>query len=315
MADPNIDTNLTFPPQLATYTYWMTFRFYSYNIPPVPGFGAPNAVLQQLSVMRLPLPNSMIDHQDIVFSVEDMGLIAGSALARLQQIPNGTAGQQAAALAAGGLLGAGATAGVNIGNRGLPGGNAGGGNIILQTQGVAVNPFLSVMFKSPAFKKHAFKWKLSPVNQNESVIMNNIINTFRYNQLPALSSAFGGTMLSYPNIVQVSVSVASTPSNWQGSNFTYAFKPAVLESFAVNFTPSGQPSFFGTTSAPTETEISVSLLEVEYWLRDSWAQGPGATGGQSVENLLNSLNGLIPSSSPVSSNPALDGLATVGGAG
>ena len=73
--------------------------------------------------------------------------------------------------------------------------------------------------------------------------------------LPDQSGALGGTLLTYPNIVQVAVNVN------QGSYFTYMFKPAVIESFNVDFTPQGQPSFFGSTQAPTAVHIDMNLLE------------------------------------------------------
>jgi hypothetical protein len=124
--------------------------------------------------------------------------------------------------------------------------------------GTAMNPMLTVMFKQPTFKQHSLEWKLTPSNQNESQTLNSIVNSFKYNMLP--DSAGAGVLLSYPNIVQIRVSAADPDF------FTYVFKPAVIESFSVNYTPSGTPSFFGTTKAPTEVQIRLGLMEIEYWL-------------------------------------------------
>jgi hypothetical protein len=271
----------------------MTFNFYQYNVPSGGGQSTaasralsnaqdPGVILNPLGTIRLPLPNSMVDHQDVVYAVEDLGMVAGAALSKFQQ----SGSWKDAAIA--GAKGIGTQSTVNIGNAG-PGGSAGGGNILLQTQGLAVNPFLSVMFKSPAFKKHAFKWLLSPVNEPETIDLNTIINSFRYNQLPAATSAFAGALLAYPNIVQVTVSGSSPPDQVDRA-FSYTFKPAVIESFAVNFTPGGQPSFFGSTGGPTQAEITMSLLEIEYWLQNDYSGNPTARGVATAANVENELN-------------------------
>ena len=84
---------------------------------------------------------------------------------------------------------------------------------------------------------------------------------FKFNMLPDTSGAIGGTLLSYPNIVQV------TASNGSSGYWTYLFKPAVVESMQVNFAPQGQASFFGTTNAPTAVEIRLNLHEIEFFLQ------------------------------------------------
>lgn len=283
--------SLVFPRNLIDYSFYFTFNFYQYNVPLGGGQTAnPTAsvVLTSLGTIRLPFPNQMVDHQDVVFAVEELGLVAGAALARFQQSGSW---KDAAAGAATGLT---VDALRNIGNA-IPGSGGNGGNVVLQTQGLAVNPFLSVMFKSPAFKKHAFKWKLSPVNEAESADLNTIVNTFRFNQLPSATAAFSGALLAYPNIVQVTVS-GSVPPEFSGTSmFSYTFKPAVIESFAVNFAPNGQASMFGTTGAPTEVEINMSLLEIEYWLQNDYGINPTTRGNataasisQSIDNFLRS---------------------------
>ena len=70
---------------------------------------------------------------------------------------------------------------------------------VLQLGGLAQNPFLTVLFKSPTFKRHSFSWKLSPNSADESNTLRDIIQTFRSNMLPALSPNVGGTLLTYPN--------------------------------------------------------------------------------------------------------------------
>jgi hypothetical protein len=85
--------------------------------------------------------------------------------------------------------------------------------------------------------------------------------------LPNQSVALGGTLLSYPNIVQVTVSNTN-------DYFRYEFRPSVIENFSVNYTPDGQPSFFGSTKAPTAVELRLELMEIEYWLSNDYDVQP-----------------------------------------
>lgn len=271
--------SMRFPIDLEKQPFWISFSFYQYNMPSVV---SQNVYYSDKGTIRLPLPNSMVDSQHVQYSAESLALLTGAAISQLQE--NNLVG----AAAIGGLsaIGLGSDASRLINN---PTAQA-----ALQTQGVAVNPFLTVMFKQPSFKQHALEWKLAPSNQQESLELNAIINTFRGNMLPDQNGALGGSLLTYPNIVQVTIS-ANDPSF-----FTYVFKPAVIETCDVNFTPSGQPSFFGSTLAPTEIQLRISLMEIEYWLSSDYGiqNGTGANLTPSnaiaaVKNFQNNVSNVI----------------------
>lgn len=294
---PQAGQSLTFPGDLVSYPFWMSFSFYQYRRPnvgynpnsfnrgitsisqqfmpngvqgPTTGGGILNSVG---NTIRLPLPNQMVDNQEVQYTEEEAGLTAGMAINAFQQSGGGGVGAAKAVgvAALGGLLGADRLS------------SSKAAALATQMMGVAVNPFLTVLFKSPKFKRHQLSWRLSPTNVKESATLNTILTTFRYNQLPSMSGAAGGALLTYPNIVQISVS--------NSSSFLYRFKPAVIESLSINFTPGGQPSFFGRSGTPTEIEIRLSLLEIEYYLQDDY--GIPNTGGRDVgEDLVNAIKGL-----------------------
>lgn len=263
--------SLVFPKNLGNYPFWMTLAFYKYQRPNVgaPSDRAnlsvtnsknPNFIKNQGEVIRLPLPNQMVDSQDVLYSEEEAGLAAGMAINAFQSAGGGGAGAfagVAAGVAAGAL-------GVDrlLNNKAV--------NTAAQLVGVTVNPFLTVMFKSPKFKRHTLSWRLSPTNVEESQSLGDIVKAFKYNQLPSMTGSVGGSLLTYPNIVQITV------SNTNGT-FPYRFKPAVVENLSINFTPAGQPSFFGQTKAPTEIELRLTLLEIEYYLQDDFG-APNTTG-------------------------------------
>lgn len=256
-ADPQ-PGGLYFPERLQTQPYWMSFSFYEYQMPDVVNiFGGNNnqkVYYNDKGTIRLPLPNNMTDGHHVEYQAESLSLAqaAGAQIAK-----QGGVGNMLTGLATQGVVsGLGNFVTNAIGKPNL--------NPVLQSQGVILNPFLTVMFKSPAFKEHNFAWKLTPSNQHESMMVNQIINTFRMNMLPDQSGALGGTLLTYPNIVQINVSVNDA------TFFTYPFKPAVIKNFEVNFTGGGQPSFFGRTNAPTEVEIRMNVMEIEYWLSSDY---------------------------------------------
>lgn len=254
---------LVFPLDLEDQDFYMLFTFYEYNRP---NFAA-NPILADVGTIRLPLPNQMGDNQRVLYSEENLDVVLGAALNNYSGAPtNNSKALGLAAASVGVVTGANQNAQNIVDNLGA--------RTIQQLNGVAVNPFLTMMFKSPAFKQHSFSWKLSPSNVSESAVLNAIINTFRYNQLPDQTGAIGGTLLSYPHIVQITVTSGQTPY------FTYNFKPAVIEGFEINFAPNGQPSFFGATRAPTEVEIRLSLTEIEYWLASDY--GAATTIGQNL---------------------------------
>jgi hypothetical protein len=261
------NSSKSFPSNLSSFPFWMSFNFYQYQMP--------DYITQQMNkklvgvggAIRLPLPNSMIDANHVEYSAEGIGLAGAAAIQAVNTIENVNVNTLSSTLlGAAGV--AGALAGAGIVNKI---GNSTAVRAALATQGVALNPFLTVLFKSPAFKRHTLSWKLAPSNQNESRVLNYIITAFRGNMLPGQTQALGGALLTYPNIVQVSVNSSSE------EYFKYSFKPAVITDCSINFTASGQPSFFGSTKAPTEVELRLELMEIEYWLSSDYEIGENQT--------------------------------------
>jgi hypothetical protein len=278
--------SMYFPKDLSKQPFWISFSFYQYQMPDLI---KQDVYYNDQGTIRLPLPNTMTDSQHVEYSAESLSLSQATSVAGAKAIggPNGSAGGVLAGLGIGAASGALSQAAGALGGGGaqaLYDGAKGVGAPVLQTAGMALNPFLSVMFKSPAFKQHSLSWKLSPSNEKESQTLNSIINTFRMNMLPNQSGALAGTLLTYPNIVQTTISVNN------GQYFTYAFKPAVIQNMDINFAPSGQPSFFGNTKAPTEIEIRLQLMEIEYWLASDYGLQDNSLATKISEAVNSALN-------------------------
>jgi hypothetical protein len=240
----NARGSMAFPWDLEKQPYWMSFAFVAYSKTVTKGRAIDqNLYFEDTGMIRLPLPNSMVDDQQINYSAEPLNTAV---------LMNKTAADAASA-----------------------------------ATGTITNPLLTVLFKSPAFKKLQFEWKLAPSNESESRTINSIINTIKYNMLPSISG--GGIALSYPNVVQLTVSSAS------GDNFSYYFKPAVIETFSVNYTPSGTPSFFGTTKAPTEVQIRLGLMEIEYWVSGDYGESREGFVDKGIKSFMD----LLPTVGPI----------------
>ena len=258
--------SLTFPYNLDQNHYWMSFAFYEYQRPAFQG----NPILSDNGSVRLPLPNQMVDALGATYSEESLSTAVGAGINSLSGGNTGNLAGAAGAAAAGAAIGA----ANNLAN--LAGPNTGAA--LGQLAGVALNPFLTVMYKGPQFRKNTFSWILTPTNAQESATVAAIVNTFKFNMTPTTSGAVGGSLLTYPNVVQVSARNAS------GGYFPFFFKPAVIENFQVNYSPQGQPSFFGRTDAPTAVEIRMTLHEIEFWLQEDFG-----TPQNGAMNMLNNV--------------------------
>lgn len=219
--------------------------------------------------IRLPLPFPLSDMQQVNYdSAHSSEAAQGAAIeAGLSSQNNGGGFASIAAAAA-----SGAAAGtVSKATAGL--GGALGIDVpqALQLGGLAQNPFLTVLFQSPAFKRHSFSWKLAPNNAQESNSVRDIINAFKSNMLPAMSPNAGGTLLTYPNMAIINL--------YPDETFLYKFKPCVVESLNVNYAVGGQPSFFKGTNAPTLVQIDVNFLEIEYWMKEDIEDNSFRSGG------------------------------------
>lgn len=221
----------------------------------------------------LPIPNNLADTQSVVYTEEQMGIVAGLGVEMASGFQNDW------------LRAGGTAAGIFASN--LPGTNIIDSKLVrymTQSQGYALNPFLQVMMSGPAFKQFDFTWKFSPRDAAETRELRDIITMIRYNMLPGTfgnislpASAPGwmqglvnsynnatsgrGALLSYPNVVLAQL--------FPTDQYLFKFKPMVIETMSINFTPSGSPSFFrDVTGAPVEVVLTLRLKEIEIWLKD-----------------------------------------------
>jgi len=126
--------------------------------------------------------------------------------------------------------------------------------------GIARNPFMALLYDSPAMREHTFSWKLVARNYAESNIVYNIVKLFKYHAAPGRSSlgdvAGQSVFLTYPEQFDI---------DFHHKEFLYNIAPSVLKGFSVNYHPDGTQyhvSPDGTEKAPVAVQIEMQLQEV-----------------------------------------------------
>jgi hypothetical protein len=263
--------------------YYMGFQIFQYNRTDLMTVATTN-MLQQLC---MPMPDQMLDVNQVAYDKKDFSSFIGNIANAAwpigkqvgQNIQNGNApltGVNTGALATTGLEG-----GAISGLEGLTGGVGGG---LLGAAGYSPNYFLTVVLNGPQYKQHSFSWTCAPRSPQESATLRQIIRVFEDAQAPGL--ALNGTLFSFPRVFQ----------NYFGPDrgFLYQFKPSILMSFAVNYTPGGMPSMKQSNDpvlngwhAPTAVRIQATFMELEFWLRGDFGDtSQGAQAAQGGSNLI-----------------------------
>ena len=299
--DPSV--NMWFPHDLAQGDLnpaFIFFQFFKYSRPSI--YNPPS--LQPLGTVAFPMPVDLVDRVSLTYDQRGSGAALGAALDHAS-VPAGSGPAATLAALASGVT----TIGEGVGLSGLetildhtP--IVKGEDFIpkgLQFMGLAQNPFLSILFNAPQFKRFGMTWTFIPETPQDSVNLDYIVRKFKYHSLPSFS--MGGLFLTYPDVV--------VPTIFP-QNYFFNFKRCVLENVIVNYVPGRTPAVYAGTLAPTAVQFSISLLEIELWFKDDLqAQGSGSGTPQSYQT--NAPSGVNPGGStptPVPGSPTLQGGGT-----
>lgn len=297
-----------YPGNLGDFQTILTFQRYSYsNLGKPSGSGGVSIVL--------PLPRSLVDAHGINITPGEIGL-TGAAAAQFASDPNN------AANIASTVLSASRSAAERLGNftgdlvqdkadisavgemfkqkAGLAGYLARAGmssltpdiaNGLGAGSGTAVNPFATLVFSGVQLKTHTLEWLLAPESPGDSDKIKSLIEDIRANILPKYEEVVGGTdvnalergLLTYPSVVEVSFQGIS-------EDYYYKFKPAMVQNFSVDYSPSGVAILKG--GKPAEIRISMTLQEATIWTADDVKGGRRAgTDGDIFSSLESALTG------------------------
>lgn len=263
-----------------TIKYYTTFQISNYSRSDLSAIGQLD---KSQGRVILPLPLNMVDVHSVLYEERSLNMVAGAAVGAfgLEGWLNTVASVGATA------VGAGAAGAVAAGVQELPivgpavAAFAHKVKSIVGATGYTPNEFFTILFNGPQYKRHNLRFKLTPRNFQESVQIRKIINLFNN----AMAPDTAGPMFTFPKIFEI----AYVPN----PGWVYKFKPAVMDAFAVNYTPSGGPSFFvganannapaanntqnssnqpmsdllsGSNNPPESVEFQMNFIELEYWL-------------------------------------------------
>jgi len=272
---------LSLPSSESTHGMLLNFREYEY----VPGNQRGFSTLGEAAVSNirssifLPLPANIADNYEVRVDRFDQGMygnaisqgvsgITGGGFKGFDSIiqnlglPSTDSAVSAVAGLGGGLAGflatrtsIGAALGV-LASQGLDTGTV--SSSIEAGAGVMVNPKATLQFKGIEMKRHSFTWTIAPKSPDETNTLRSIINTIKQNVLPSYTTGLGQTgafqraLLKYPSFVDCFF-VGIDPA------YYYYFKPAMVQTFNVDYSPNGISVLRG--GRPAAVTMNMSIIE------------------------------------------------------
>ena len=290
--------SLTFPNDLVltNETPYITFKFENYKKRSIYETVRTETV-DRNGTIRLPIPRNLQDSFSVTYNQENLGPGIGAATNAILEgrDAGAAAGVVGAAQVPGGLalqfgeavLRRAINPAANPGFLGQAAAVAAEGagsvfNAVQSVSGVTPNPFQTILFKNPNFKKHQFSWSFVPKEQSESEKLRKIVETFQYHMLPGISKT-ASIFFTYPGIVRIFLN--------PNTNYLYKFKPCVVESFSVNYAPNG-PAFYRKTTAPAALTVNITFQEVELWTKNDFLSAPISTWSRVLPPSISQLLGI-----------------------
>lgn len=144
---------------------------------------------------------------------------------------------------------------------------------LLQAQGVAVNPQVQLLFTSIALRTYQFDFMFSPKTQQESQMVNKIIQTFRFHAAPEIGGVAGSTVGPSSGLFFVVPSTFNIQFLFEGKENPYVNRvgESVLESVSVDYAPNGWSTFYD--GSPTQIRMSLQFKETNILDKSRILQG------------------------------------------
>lgn len=213
----------------------------------------------------LPVPIQMLDHQQVDYDPQNVGMPSGAAFNATNDALKGIAKEgisvQSVVAAGKSVVENAATIGAVVGAQIIEKSPT-ISTLAQAMMGYAPNQFLTILLKGPAYKVFELTWKFSPNRPREAEILRKIVQTLNNSMSPGLGPA--GAIFTFPDVFRMGF--------MPNSKYMYKFKPAVLKNFAVNYAPGGMAGFYrpdaatGGLQAPEGMEFRCRFMELEYWL-------------------------------------------------
>jgi hypothetical protein len=239
---------------------------------------------RSIGSVTLPIPSGISDQNNADWGSQSMTAMdifkADLAVSTLGEAAKGGNAGQAFADTAGGYLeflrkqpGALNTATVNAFAAAAAG--VEGQQLLARTTGMVMNPNMELLFKGPTLRPFSFKFTLSPRDKDEAKTIVSIIRFFKQGMAPIRSKS--NLFLKTPHTFQLRyLHRGEKEDGGTGLHFKLnAFKECALQSFGVNYTPTGNYATY-QDGTMVSYEITMGFSELEPVFNDDYGMGNGS---------------------------------------
>ena len=154
-------------------------------------------------------------------------------------------------------------------------------SLLGRATGQIINPNMELLFTAPNLRLFSFKWRMTPRDEDEARVIRSMVKKFKKHMSPQRDGSY--YFLKTPNIFSLEYMFNSNTSEDQindavsnsGGNHPYLnkFKPCMLISCEVNFTPDGSYATFESGSM-TAYELELTFQEIQPIYEDDYDDNP-----------------------------------------
>ena len=214
----------------------------------------------------LPIPAGIGDAQAVSWGGQSMSAVqAALAQAALAAISNPEKGVESLIDSAQKVANNSGEVGTALANT-LAGMASGNQNLITRTTGAILNPNLDLLFQAPTLRPFNFNFSLSPRDPKEAETVMKIIRFFKQGMSPIRSKS--NLFLKSPHTFQLQYLLREGRRSREHP-FINKFKECALQSFGVQYTPTGNYSTF-SDGVMTQYNISMTFTELEPVFNDDY---------------------------------------------
>jgi hypothetical protein len=251
---------MSFPGDIQNMPYYTSLRFVKYSRP----FAGSSATEQTTGTVILPVPEGMVDVNDLRYNgmnygiVGAMGAAIGAAIGGSGDLNEAKKVGQDLATAYQNAQGGADYARIAavVGLAAVPGGMQDSkiAGIVQGSLGVVQNPHLALLFDGVNLRPHSLSWKLSPKSESEAKSLGTLLTFMKKASLPSYNQIVSKFALDYPN--QVIVDFVGVDKQFKDS-----IKKSMVTNIAVDIA-NDAPAFF-KGGRPVEIRVRLELTEVE----------------------------------------------------
>ena len=214
----------------------------------------------------LPIPAGIGDAQAVSWGGNSMSAVQASiAQAALDAIKNPQEGVDSLLNSAEKVAGNSGEASKALANT-LAGMASGQQGLLTRTSGAILNPNLDLLFQAPTLRPFNFNFSLSPRDPKEAEVVMKIIRFFKQGMSPIRSKS--NLFLKSPHTFQLQYLLREGRRSREHP-FINKFKECALQSFGVQYTPTGNYSTF-SDGVMTQYNISMTFTELEPVFNDDY---------------------------------------------